>query len=168
MLGCVGVVTWRRIDEIQAEFKRLLEHVRNDAIEQRTETVKTGIGVNLDKPRLELSVYHEVQPKDLEVIHLLLRCNSLRNAPNSIQGHFFHFRDYIFPEVTFFIKRVQVRLELRIGDLVGWLVSTILGVLFLDGIIGQMYLWLKITNIESIGRGPYITLLVPISPHHSI
>jgi len=37
----------------------------------------------------------------------------------------------------------------------------------LNGIIGEMYLWCKVVDVELVGRGADVALLVPVSPGDS-
>lgn len=60
MLGSVRVVRRRREDDIEGELEGLLDHVRDDFVEEGTADIETGIGVDLNEPRLALGIYHEV------------------------------------------------------------------------------------------------------------
>lgn len=45
---------------------------------------------------------------------------------------------------------------------------SIIKILFLDGIISEMNLWLKIINVELVGRCANVTVKIPIGSHDSI
>lgn len=60
MLDGVRIMARRGVDDIQREFKRLLQHVRYDAVEERAAAVEAGIGIDLDKPGLARPIKHEV------------------------------------------------------------------------------------------------------------
>ena len=66
MLSGIGVVGGRREGQVEGEFEAELSRVGNDAVEQRTCTLQTRIGVDFDEPGLEVLVNHEIQSKDLE------------------------------------------------------------------------------------------------------
>lgn len=73
MLGSVGVVAWRRVDNIKSQPECLVHHLRDDATEQRTGQLQARVGVDLNQPGIELAVYHKVQPEDLKVVLEALR-----------------------------------------------------------------------------------------------
>lgn len=73
MLCRIGVVTGRRVDDVEGETEGLVEHLRYDAAEERTGQLEAGISIDFDEPGIEISVNHEVQSEYLEVVLISLR-----------------------------------------------------------------------------------------------
>jgi len=46
----------------------VLDHVGNDLAQQRAGEFQARVRVYFDQPHLQICVYHEIQPKDLEVV----------------------------------------------------------------------------------------------------
>lgn len=164
MLAGVGVVRGRREGEVQRQLEGLLGHVGDDAVEQRAGALQAGVGVDLDQPRLELAVYHEVQPEYLEVVHAVARGNLGKNAPDCISAHLLHFRQDLLPKVVLLpsVSPIQIPLKLLITDLIKGLKLMVVGVAFLHCIVGEMYLGLKVADVELIGGGADVALFVPV------
>jgi len=108
VLGSVGVVGWGREGQVESEFEGRLDHVGNDAIEQGTDTLKTRVCVDLDEPRLEVFVDHEVQAKNLEIVHLVFGRYLGEHTPSCVCGHFLHLRQYLLLEVVLLVAKAGV------------------------------------------------------------
>lgn len=103
MLAGIGVVGRGREGEIKSKFKGLFSHVGNNPIEKRTGALKARIGIYFNEPGLELAIYHEVQTKNLEVIHEVSRCNFSIHTTDRIRPHPLHLRQDLLFEVIFFV-----------------------------------------------------------------
>ncbi len=68
VLGCIRVMCWRRENNIKTESEGLIEHLGDYAGEQGTYKLKARICVYLDEPWLKLTIYHEVESKDFEIV----------------------------------------------------------------------------------------------------
>ena len=164
MLAGVGVVRGRREGEVQRQLEGLFGHVGDDAVEQRAGALQAGVGVDLDQPWLELVVYHEVQPEYLEVVHAVARRNLGKYAPDRVSAHLLHFRQDLLPKVVLLpsVSPIQIPLKLLITDLIKGLKLMVVGVAFLHCVVGEMYLWLKVADVELIGGGADVALFVPV------
>ena len=100
MLIGVGVVGWRREGKVKGELEGLFPHIRNDAVEQRTGTLKARVGVDFNEPRLELAVNHEVKAKYFKIIHEIPRGNLRIDTANCVSTHFLHEGQDLFFEVV--------------------------------------------------------------------
>jgi hypothetical protein len=40
--------------------------------------------------------------------------------------------------------------------------------MLLNGVVGQMDLWLEVVDVEFVGSSSHVALVVPVSPHHSV
>ena len=58
---------WRE-DGVEAHSEGVFHHCWDYSLKDWTVDLKTGIVVDLDQPRLELAVDHEIQPKYLKVV----------------------------------------------------------------------------------------------------
>ena len=76
---------------VQAYSEGMLEHNRDDSFKNRAVYFKTGIVVDLDEPGFEISIDHEVQAKDLEVILMSSVVNGLVVGLDDIGSHLFQF-----------------------------------------------------------------------------
>ncbi len=116
-----------------------------------------------------MTINHEIQSKDFEIMHLILRAYFRVNTSGCIFSHSFHFSQNLLLKVIFPISEcVQIILKLCIWDLIERLVLAILRMLLLDGIICEVYLRLKVMNIIEISWCPDVPFLIPICLCHSI
>lgn len=116
MLGGVGVVAGRRVDDVEGESECLVEHLGDDAGEEGAGQFEAGVGVDFYEPGIELTVYHEVQSKYLEVMLVSFRRQFYKCAFYCVQADAPHSREDPFLEVVvlFRVGSVQVLLELRV------------------------------------------------------
>lgn len=140
-------------------------HVGNDAVEKRAGALETWVGVDFNEPRLELTIDHEIQPENLKIIHQIPRRNLGKNTPHRISAHLLHFRQDLLPKIILLPpeRPIQVPLKLLITDLIIRLKLMIVGITFLHSVVGEMYLRLEIVDIELVGGGADVALLVPVS-----
>jgi hypothetical protein len=102
-------------------------------------------------------------------MHLVLRADLGVHASGCILRHLFHLgQDFILEIVLSIGNGIEVVLVLRIRYFIVGLVLAIFGVLLLDGVVGQMDLWLEVVDVEEVGGCPYVTFLVPVCSGHSI
>ena len=162
VLGRVWVVRGGRKGQINRQFERSLNHVRDYAGQQWTDTLETWVGVDLDEPGLEVAVDHEVQSVYFEVIHLVSGRNLGRHTPSGVSSHFLHFRQDLFLEAVLLAARVQIALELVVGDLVGRFIAAVVGEVLLDGVIGEVDFRREVVDVELVGRSADVALVVPV------
>lgn len=144
------LVHWRKIERRREEridcySKRVLDHARNDAFEDRTTELKAWVGVDLDEPRFEGSVDHEVQSEDFKIAALSCWVNEASTWLDSVTGYLSEVRVDIHLEVArFAIARqgINITLQLWIRQLVAWLKFAIGRRMLLDGIISKMHKWI--------------------------
>lgn len=86
----VRIVCRWRVSQIYCYLEGLLHHIRNDPIEKAPRTVKAGVRIDLDEPRLEVAIYHKIQSKNLEVVELVFGGYFGVDTSGSISGHCFH------------------------------------------------------------------------------
>ena len=79
MLIGVGVVGWRREGKVKGEFEGLFSHVGNNAVEERTGTLKARVSIDFNEPRLELAVNHKIKAKYLKTMLSIVKVNLLFN-----------------------------------------------------------------------------------------
>ena len=103
MLSGIGVVGGRREGQVEGEFEAELSHVGNDAVEQRTCTLQTRIGVDFDEPGLEIGIDHEIESKDLEVIHEVGGRYFGEDTAHCIRPHLLHLREDLVFEVVLLV-----------------------------------------------------------------
>ena len=68
MFCCVWVVSWWRVYYIKCESECLIKHGGNNSVEKRAVELKAGICVDLDEPRVEVSIDHKIEAKDLKIM----------------------------------------------------------------------------------------------------
>lgn len=59
-------------------------------------------------------------------------------------------------------------MELCVGNLIGWLETTVKWCVFLDSVVGEMDFSLEVENIELIGSSSDVAFLVPVSFEDSV
>lgn len=102
-------------------------------------------------------------------MHLVLRTYLVIYTSCCVFAHLLHFSQNLFFEIVFSIcKRIEIILELWVRDLIVGLISAIFWVIFLNGIVCEVDLRLKVMDIEEIWGSTYIAFLVPVSSSHSI
>ena len=99
MLAGVGIMCGRRKGQVKTQLEGLFNHVGDNSVDDRTCTVQTGVGIDLNQPGLEVPINHEIQPKNLEVVHLSLG-NLGEDTLGSISGYLSHFWQDLLPEVV--------------------------------------------------------------------
>ena len=164
MFGSVGVFARRRIHHIQSQPQSLIQHLRNNASQQRTHQLQARIGVDFDQPGHELPIDHEVQPEDLEVVLVSLGGDLDERALDGVDGDLFHPGQNLFLEIVLLLGmvRIQVLLELGVGDLVRRLILAIIGSVLLDRIVGQVDLPLEVVDVELVGGSADVPFLEPV------
>jgi hypothetical protein len=142
------------VSQIEGEFEGLLDHVGDDAVEEGTAAIEAGVGVDLDQPRLKILIDHEVQPQNLEVVHLVSRCNLGENTPCSIGCHLLHSRYNLLSKIILLLLlmkiQVKISLKLLIRQFVIRLVFAVFWIVLLDGIVGEMDLWFEGVYVEIV------------------
>lgn len=54
-------------------LKSIFDHCRNQSSQQRATKLKTWVGIDLDKPGVELFIDHEVKAEDLKIMMFSFR-----------------------------------------------------------------------------------------------
>lgn len=67
-LAVVGPDFRGREKRIYAEFEDVFDHCGNDPLKMRAAKLETRVCIDLDQPRLEILINHEVQTQQLKVI----------------------------------------------------------------------------------------------------
>lgn len=164
MFGSVGIFTRRRVYHIQTQPQSLIQHLRNNARQQRAHQFQARVGVHLDQPRHELPIDHEIQPENLEVVLVSLGGDLDERALDGVDSDLFHPGQNLFLEIVLFLGmvRIEVLLELSVGDLVRRLILAIIGSVLLDRIVGQVDLPLEIVDVELVGGSADVAFLEPV------
>lgn len=79
--------------------------------------------------------------------------NGLIVGFDDMYSHLLHFGEDVLFEVIIFggVTIIEVPLELRVGQLVGWLKLLIILGVFLDGIVGEMYKFVvELLQVENL------------------
>jgi hypothetical protein len=170
VLACIRVVGRGRVDEVESEFESLLDHVGDDAFEEGAHALEAGVGIDLDQPGGKVAIDHEVQSEYLEVVHQILRADLGIDASCRIFGHRLHLGQDVLLEVVppAVVERAQVVLEFSVGNFVAGLVPTVLGVALLDCVVGEVDFGLEVADVEVVGGGADVALLVPVGPCYSV
>lgn len=66
--------------------------MRYKALQHRRTKLQAGIGIYLDKPRLEILVYHEVQSEQLEILVSVFTVQGQPSCTYSQSSYFSHLR----------------------------------------------------------------------------
>jgi hypothetical protein len=134
---------WRE-DRIEANSQSILDHTGNYSLQNGTVQFQARIGVDLDQPRLEVRVNHEVESEYLKIAAFPVPIEEVVSRLNGIDSYLPHARVYFSHkvELTFLSVRlgqpIQISLQLRVVQLISWLKFSIVLAVLLDGIIGQM------------------------------
>ena len=99
MLCGVRIMSRRRVDNIESKSESLIKHLRYNSSEQRTVELKTRVGIDLDKPRVEVAINHKIKTKNLKIMFFPLRRYFNKNAFNRIQSNLFHLTQNIFLKI---------------------------------------------------------------------
>jgi len=162
-------MVWWGVDQIEWKFKRLLDHIGNYFIQKGTDAIQTRVGVDLNQPWLEIAINHEIQPKYLKIIELVVGAHLGVDTPNGVFPYLLHlWQNFIFEIVLPISESVQVVLKLGIRQFVCRLVLAIIWKVLLNRIIGQMDLRIKVVNVEVVRRGSNVALFVPVGSGYSI
>lgn len=166
----VRVVGRRRKGQIQAQFERLLNHVGDYPVQQRTSTLQARICIDFDQPRLEMPINHEVQSEYFEVVLSISGRDFQAHAFSCVSGHLLHSRQNLSLEIVLFVLvgRIQIPLKFFIRKLVEWLIPMILWESFLNSVIREMNLWLKVVDVEFVAGSANISFAVPVSPQDAV
>lgn len=144
-------------------------HVRNDSIQKWAGAIQAWVGVDLNQPRLEVPINHEIQPKYLEIVHLVLRTDLIIYTSGCVFAHFLHLGQDFFLEIVLPIrKRVEIILKLCIRYLIVGLISAILRVVLLDGVVCEVDFWLEVVDVEEVRGSADVAFLIPVSTCHSV
>lgn len=68
MLYSIGVIARWRIYHIQSQPKSLINHLRYNSRQQWAGQLQAWVGINLNQPRIEFTINHEIQPKYLKIM----------------------------------------------------------------------------------------------------
>ena len=151
MLCSVGVVSRRRVDNIESKSESLIKHLRYNSSEKWTVELQARVGIDLDKPRVEVAINHKIKTKDLKIMFFPLRRYFNKNTFNRIQSNLFHLTQNIFLKIILiFIVSIQIFLKLCIGYLICLLISTIKWCILLNCIVCQVDLSIEVVDIELI------------------
>ena len=105
----------RRKERIHSYFYCILQHVWDDVHQNRTVELQTWVCVDLDQPRFELVVDHEVETEDFEVVSFPIFIEHASRSSHAILGNQLHLRvDGFVETVSPIILSLQVLLELII------------------------------------------------------
>lgn len=121
MFGRVRVVAGRRIYHVERQSKGLINHLRDNPLEQWTGQFEARIGVDLNQPRRESAVDHEIEPKDFKIMLEPFRREFHEGAANCIQTNRSHFwQDHLLEVIILFlVGGVKVFLEIVVGEFIG-------------------------------------------------
>ena len=162
-------VRWKmhvgRVKRIKAHPERVLYKCRDDPFHQGTVDLQAGVVVYFDQPGLKVPVYHEVQPKYLEIIGMALVVDGLVVGFDYSQCQFLHFGNDHLLKVVISARKgvVEVPLEFRVGELVAWLVFLESFALALNGIVGQVDIQvIEIVQVVVLAAGSQVSVFVPV------
>lgn len=96
-----GVVEGRREERIKGDTKRVFQHTWDDSLEDQTVDLEAGICVDLNQPRLEVAVYHEIETKYLEIVAPAVWLQELERSPYRVCSYLFELgKDFLLKIVA--------------------------------------------------------------------
>lgn len=72
------------------------------------------------------------------------------NTPGCVSAHLLHLGQDVLLKIAPLPEGIQIILELGVGDLIGGLISAVFGIVFLDGIVGEVYFWVEAVDVEAV------------------
>ena len=67
----IRVMTGRGKQRIETDSQGLIQHRRNNSGQKSAAQFVAGVGVDLDQVYFEVLVDHEIQPKNLKIVHFV-------------------------------------------------------------------------------------------------
>ena len=141
---------------------------RDDFVEDRACRFKARIGVDFDEPDIVVGVNHEIQSKDLEVVHPPLRVDAQCRCTHSISGYLLHLRIDIPEKIEIGVAFGNIAIQLFIANFVALFVFAVVGQTFLDGIVGEMHGTQAYFKCVFAASCPHVPVAVPVTFHGSV
>lgn len=162
---------WRE-EWVNCYSEGVFDHTWNNAFKNRAAELKAWVGIDLNEPRLEGRVNHEIQAKNFKIISLSSRVNEASTRSNGVTCNLPKKRIDVCLEVarsTVSRQGINVSLQFRIIQFVAWLKLAVSRRMLLNGIIGEMYKRIGDT-VQAPKRawGSNVTVLVPIASQLAI
>lgn len=158
----------RREQQVHAQLQRVIQHPWDHSLQHQAGGFDAGVSVYLNQPWLELPVDHEVQPEHLKDSACWLAArDQVHRCPQRVGSHLFHFGHHLRLQVVAAarVSRVQVALELVIGELISLLVLPIALRVVLHCVIGQVHEAVEIVELELEGASADVPLFIPVPLH---
>jgi hypothetical protein len=157
-------VQGRREEQVQSQFECIVDHSGDHSFQSSRGGLKARISVDLDKPRLEILVNHEIESKYFEGGRCVPLAEQWIGGLDGIGGDAFQLRQYQFSEAQMFVCVVEIFLEVVVAEFVAVLVLAVLVGVDLYGVVGEMdELVLGVAQLKFVAAGSDVALLVPVT-----
>lgn len=140
------------IDRINSQPKRVLQHMRDQLLQQGTLTFQVRILVDFYQQGGKVGVQHVVQPEYFKGVVGSIGVNTLTYTQHCLSSYCFHFGQYLlYKTYSIWLLLLLLLQILFIGieiDFVGLFIFAIMFCSLLDSIIGEMYILILIVAIS--------------------